>query len=67
MRAEALHVDAVEAAEITRIVEPDVDLGDIGQGAAAQRQGLAIVEAGASPLADDIRTGWNNWIGMNTP
>ena len=34
---------------------------------AAQRQGLAIVEAGASPLADDIRTVWNNWIGMETP
>ena len=34
---------------------------------AAQRQGLAIVEAGASPHADDIRTVWNNWIGMNTP
>ncbi|NCA81582.1 MAG: 4Fe-4S dicluster domain-containing protein [Opitutae bacterium] len=34
---------------------------------AAQRQGLAVVEAGVSPLADDIRTVWNNWIGMNIP
>lgn len=34
---------------------------------AAQRQGLAVVEAGASPLADDIRAVWKNWIGMSTP
>ena len=34
---------------------------------AAQRLGLAVVEAGAGPLADDIRAVWKNWIGMNTP
>ena len=38
MLAKALHVDAVEGGEIARIVEPDIDLGHIGQGAAAQRQ-----------------------------
>lgn len=31
---------------------------------AAQRQGRAVVETGAGPLADDIRAVWNNWIGM---
>lgn len=34
---------------------------------AAQRQGLAVVEVGASLLADDIRSVWNNWTGMKTP
>lgn len=29
---------------------------------AAQRQGLAVVEAGDSPLADDIRTVWKQWM-----
>ena len=29
---------------------------------AAQRQGLAVVEAGASPLADDIRAVWKTWM-----
>ena len=29
---------------------------------AAQRQGLAVIEVGASPLADDIRAVWKNWI-----
>ncbi len=28
----------------------------------AQRQGLAVVEAGASPLADDIRSVWRQWM-----
>lgn len=28
----------------------------------AQRQGLAVVEAGPSPLADDIRTVWSHWM-----
>ena len=34
---------------------------------AAQRQGLAVVEAGASPLADDVRAVWNTWIGTAMP
>ena len=34
---------------------------------AAQRQGLAVVEAGGSPLANDIRAVWNNWTGLKTP
>lgn len=29
---------------------------------AAQRQGLAVVEAGPSSLADDIRTVWSHWM-----
>lgn len=29
---------------------------------AAQRQGLAVVEAGAGPLADDIRAAWKTWM-----
>ena len=28
----------------------------------AQRQGLAIVETGTGPLADDIRSVWNKWL-----
>lgn len=31
---------------------------------AAQRQGLAVVEAGASPLADDIRAVWKAWMDL---
>jgi MinD superfamily P-loop ATPase len=29
---------------------------------AAQRQGLAVVEAGPGPLADDIRAVWTTWM-----
>ena len=38
MRAETLHVNPVEAAEIARIVEPDANLADILQRAAGERQ-----------------------------
>jgi MinD superfamily P-loop ATPase len=35
---------------------------------AAQREGLAVVEAGPGPLADDIRAVWTTWMAaLDTP
>ncbi len=39
MRAEAFHVDPVEAAEIARVVKPDADLANVAQRAAGEGEG----------------------------
>lgn len=40
MVAKALHVHAIEAAEVARIGQPDADLGHIGQRAVGQSQSV---------------------------
>ena len=67
-----IHPDQADRIEATSSAAGAMPVGRVRYdkaATAAQRQGLAVVEAGASPLADDIRSVWRQWMEFtrNTP
>ncbi len=56
--------DRIEAAARTAGATPVGRVRYDKAATAAQRLGQTIVEAGASPLADDIRAVWENWLAI---
>ena len=67
-----IHPDQADRIEATSRAAGAMPVGRVRYdkaATAAQRQGLAVVEAGTSPLADDIRSVWRQWMEFirNTP
>ena len=65
-----IHPEQTERIEVAARAAGAIPVGRVRYdkaATAAQRQGRAVVEAGESPLADDIRAVWNTWIGTEIP